>query len=91
MRNGLADKPIIAFRYLVHRNGEDYYEMIRMAGVRHVEDRDDHIVHAVGLGLTNIDAEMREDMARSRALGEALKAAEEANNGVHRCRYAQEL
>ena len=79
VRNGLADKPIIAFRYLVHRNGEDYYEMIRMAGVRHAEDRDDHIVHAVGLGLTNIDAEMREDMARSRALGEALKAAEEAN------------
>ncbi|MCR4557993.1 MAG: response regulator [Saccharofermentans sp.] len=29
--------------------------------------------------MTNIDAEMREDMARSRALGEALKAAEEAN------------
>ena len=79
VRNSLADKPIIAFRYLVHRNGEDYYEMIRMAGVRHAEDRDDHIVHAVGLGLTNIDAEMREDMARSRALGEALKAAEEAN------------
>ncbi|MBP5261240.1 MAG: response regulator [Clostridiales bacterium] len=79
VRQGLADKPIIAFRYLVHRNGEDYYEMIRMAGVRHAEDRDDHIVHAVGLGLTNIDAEMREDMARSRALGEALAAAEEAN------------
>ncbi len=79
IRNELADKPIIAFRYLVHRDGEDYYEMIRMAGVRHAEDRDDHIVHAVGLGLTNIDAEMREDMARSQALGEALRAAEEAN------------
>ena len=79
VRNELADKPIIAYRYLVHRNGEDYYEMIRMAGVRHAEDRDDHIVHAVGLGLTNIDAEMREDMARSQALGEALAAAEEAN------------
>jgi PAS domain S-box-containing protein len=64
VRNELADKPIIAYRYLVHRNGEDYYEMIRMAGVRHAEDRDDHIVHAVGLGLTNIDAEMREDIHR---------------------------
>ena len=79
IRKELADKPIIAFRYLVHRDGEDYYEMIRMAGVRHAEDRDDHIVHAIGLGLTNIDAEMREDMARSRALAEALAAAEEAN------------
>ncbi len=79
VRKGLAEKPIIAFRYLVHRNGRDYYEMIRMAGVRQAEDRDDHIVHAVGLGLTNIDAEMRDEMAKSRALAEALETAEEAN------------
>ena len=79
VRKELEDKPIIAFRYLVHRNGNDYYEMIRMAGVRYAKDRDDHIVHAVGLGFTNIDAEMREDMAKSQALAEALKAAEEAN------------
>nr|MCR5687203.1 hypothetical protein [Lachnospiraceae bacterium] len=53
--------------------------MIRMAGVRHAADRDDHIVHAVGLGLTNIDSEMRDEMARTRALAEALALAEEAN------------
>ncbi len=79
IRKELAEKVIIAYRYLVHRNGGDYYEMIRMAGVRHAADRDDHIVHAVGLGLTNIDTEMREEMAKSRALVEALSAAEEAN------------
>ena len=79
VRDSLSRQPIIAFRYLVHRNGEDYYEMIRMAGVRTAADRDDHIVHAVGLGLTNIDAEMRDEMAKSRALAEALEAAEEAN------------
>ena len=79
VRAGLSDKPIIAYRYLVHRDGKDYYEMIRMAGVRHPLDRDDHIVHAVGLGLTNIDAEMRDQMAKSRALAEALEAAQEAN------------
>ncbi len=79
VRKSLSNKPIIAFRYLVHRNGKDYYEMIRMAGVRHAEDRDDHIVHAVGLGFTNIDTEMNEAMAKSRALAEALEAAEEAN------------
>ena len=79
VRKDLADKPIIAFRYLVHRNNKDYYEMIRMAGVRHAEDRDDHIVHAVGLGFTDIDAEMREEMAKNQALCEALAAAEEAN------------
>ena len=79
VRDSLSRQPIIAFRYLVHRNGEDYYEMIRMAGVRTAADRDDHIVHAVGLGLTNIDAEMRDEMVKSRALAEALEAAEEAN------------
>ena len=79
VRKELADKAIIAFRYLVHRKEKDYYEMIRMAGVRHAEDRDDHIVHAVGLGFTDIDSEMREEMAKNQALGEALEAAEEAN------------
>lgn len=79
IRKELADKPIIAYRYLVHRDGRDYYEMIRMAGVRHAEERDDHIVHAIGLGLTNIDAEMRDEMAKSRAISDALEAAQEAN------------
>lgn len=79
IRRELADKPIIAYRYLVHRNGRDYYEMIRMAGVRHVADRDDHIVHAIGLGLTDIDTEMREEMAKTQALAQALAVAEEAN------------
>lgn len=79
IRAALAEKPIIAYRYLVHRNGKDYYEMIRMAGVRHAADREDHIVHAIGLGLTDIDTEMRDQMAKSRALREALVAAQEAN------------
>lgn len=48
-------------------------------GGRHPADRDDHIVHAVGIGFTVIDAEMRQSMAKSNALTEALTAAEEAN------------
>ncbi|MBR1393691.1 MAG: response regulator [Ruminococcus sp.] len=79
IRKALSENLLIAYRYLVHREGRDYYEMIRMAGVRHAADRDDHIVHAVGLGLTNIDEEMRETMSRNQALSEALEAAEEAN------------
>ena len=79
VREALAKDVIIAYRYLAQRNGKEYYEMIRMAGVRHAENRDDHIVHAVGLGLTIIDAEMREAMAKNQALGEALIAAEGAN------------
>ncbi len=79
VREGLSKDLIIAYRYLVRRGGKEYYEMIRMAGVRHAEERDDHKVHAVGLGLTVIDQEMREAMARNEALEDALSAAEEAN------------
>lgn len=79
IRRELSKKLIIAYRYLVRRNGVEYYEMIRMAGVRHAADRDDHIVHAIGLGLTNIDSDVREQMANNQALSEALAAAEEAN------------
>ncbi|MBR2528691.1 MAG: response regulator [Blautia sp.] len=79
IRESLATHPIIAYRYLACREGREYYEMIRMAGVRRAEDRDDHVVHAVGLGFTEIDAEMRESMARNEVLAEALAEAEEAN------------
>ena len=79
IRAALAVESLISYRYLVRRGGREYYEMLRMAGVRHAEDRDDHIVHAVGLGFTVIDAEMRDSLAKNRALVEALAAAEEAN------------
>jgi signal transduction histidine kinase/CheY-like chemotaxis protein len=79
VRRRLAREPIIAYRYLAKREGREYYEMIRMAGVRRAEDRDDHIVHAVGFGLTEIDEEMRESMAKNEALAEALTVAEDAS------------
>ena len=79
IKAALADSNIIAHRYLTVRDGVEEYEMLRMAGVRHPKDRDDHIVHAVGIGFTNVDSEMREDMARRTALSDALSLAEEAN------------
>ncbi|MBQ6381374.1 MAG: response regulator [Clostridia bacterium] len=79
IRQSLLTEPIIAYRYLAHRDGKDYYEMIRMAGVRHPADRDDNIVHAVGLGMTVIDTEMRAAMASKQAIVDALAAAEAAN------------
>ena len=79
IREGLAKEPILAYRYLARRDGREYYEMIRAAGVRHKEDRTDHLVHAIGLGLTVIDAEMRESMAQKEALDVALASAEQAN------------
>ncbi len=79
IRESLATKPLISYRYIAKRAGREYYEMLRIAGVRRVEDRDDHKVHAIGLGMTVIDEEMRETMARNEALAEALALAEEAN------------
>ena len=79
IRAVLATESIMAYRYLARRNGMEYYEMLRVAGVRHPMDRDDHIVHAVGVGFTVIDAEMRDALAKNQALVEALAAAEEAN------------
>ena len=79
IRSALMDQPLISYRYLMKRDDGEYYEMIRMAGVRRVEDRDDHMVHSIGLGFTIIDKEERESMARNEALVEALAMAEEAN------------
>ena len=79
IRKSLAKQPIIAYRYLARRDNREYYEMIRAAGVRRAEERDDHMVHAVGIGMTKIDAEMRETMAKNEALAEALTLAEEAS------------
>ena len=79
IRKALKKKDITAYRYLVKRDNSEYYEMIRTAGVRHAKDRDDNIIHAIGLGFTNIDEEMRESMKKEQALSEALFAAEEAN------------
>ena len=79
IRSRLATQPIIAYRYLAKREDREYYEMIRAAGVRRAEERDDHIVHAIGLGLTVIDTEMHETMAKNEALAEALAVAEESS------------
>ena len=79
IRRDLSNENIIAYRYLARRGETEYYEMLRMAGVRHPADRDDNMVHAVGVGFTEIDKEMRESIDRNRALREALAAAEQAS------------
>ena len=79
IKEGLREKRVISYRYMIRRNGEEKYEMIRFAGVRHPEDRDDHLVHAVGACFSDVDAETRETMAQNKALSDALVAAEQAN------------
>ena len=79
IRRELLKQPVIAYRFLETHDGQESYAMLRMAGVRHIEDRADHLVHAIGVGFTDIDEEMRKSMAQQQALVEALAAAEGAN------------
>lgn len=80
IRKALDEQEIIVLRYLTHRDGADMYEMLRMAAVRRSKDRDDKTIHALGVGFTDIDEDMRDSLAKSQALSDALKAAEEASN-----------
>ncbi len=79
IREGLKKEPILAYRYLARRAGKEYYEMIRVADANTEEKKEGHITRTIGLGLTVIDAEMREALAQQKALSDALKAAEQAN------------
>ncbi|MCR4889776.1 MAG: response regulator [Ruminococcus sp.] len=79
IRKRLENETVLTCRYLITNNGKESFEMLRIAGVRRAEDRSDHIVHAIGAGFTDIDDEMREQMAQSQALSDALTAAEEAS------------
>ena len=79
IRAGLASEIMLTHRYLSVKNGVEEYEMLRIAGVRLIQDRDDHIVHAIGAGFSNVDRETREAMEQNRALAEALERAEDAN------------
>jgi len=79
IRAGLASEAMLTLRYLAVKDGVEQYEMLRIAGVRTIAQRDDNIVHAIGAGFSNVDRETRESMARNRALAEALTRAEEAN------------
>ncbi len=79
IRSALSDNRLITYRYLVRYEDREYYEMLRMAGVRLSENRDDGIVHDIGVGFTIIDKEMREEMSKNELLSDALKNAEQAN------------
>ena len=79
IRESLENKSVITYRYLANRNGKESYEMIRMASVGIADDGTKISNHVIGVGITDIDAEMRDSMEKSQALSDALKTAEEAS------------
>ena len=79
IREGLKENLVISFRYLINVDGHESWEAVRFAGVRHPEDRADHLVHSVGAGFADVDAETRRALAQQQTLSEALAAAEQAS------------
>ena len=79
VREALRTQRVISYRYLIEKEGKPIYVMVRFAGVRHPEDRDDNTVHSVGLSFSNVDAETRKALEQNRVLKDALETAEEAN------------
>ena len=72
IRARLADKEIISHRYLLIKNGEEYFSMIRIAKI-------DEEMHAVGVGFADVDEQTREALSKNRELADALAQAQHAN------------
>ena len=79
IRKELSDNKIIACRYLVRKDDTERYEMLRIASVNSDEKGSSGEIQAVGVGFTDIDAEMRDSLVKNQALSDALKTAEEAS------------
>ena len=79
IRERLKDHLVASFRYKIEVDGKESYEEVRFAGVRHPEDRDDHVVHAVGACFIDVDEETCRQIAQQHELTEALSAAEQAS------------
>ena len=79
IREGLKENYVLSYRYMINVDGKESWEAVRFAGVRHPEDRDDHIVHNVGACFADVDGETRKSLAQQQALTEALNDAEQAS------------
>ena len=74
LQERLKVENIISYKFLVNRDGQNYYAMIRAARID-----DSAEIHAVGIGFVNVDEQTRESMAQTQALTDALEQARQAN------------
>ncbi len=79
IRMNMVENQTLNYRFLIRREGREYYERISLANAVGLENNEDHSIHAVELGLTVVDKEMRESIAKNMALAQALATAKEAN------------
>ena len=79
IRAQLLQKSVISYRFLEVNGEREAFAMLRMAGVRTAEQRTDNQIHAVGVGFSDIDEEMRQTLSHQEALAQALSAARDAS------------
>ena len=79
LREELKNNPVVSYTYTVLRHGVESYEMVRFAGVRHVEDRADGQIHKLGACFTDVDQKTRKNLAQQQVLSDALATAEQAS------------
>ena len=72
IRARLNNNDMISFRYLLTRDGEEHFMLIRIARI-------DEGLHAVGVGFANVDEQIREEMSRNQKLSDLLAQAQHAN------------
>lgn len=79
MKQKLEKERTSSFLYTVNRNGQECYEMVRLAALKQTESEEDAPVHEVCIGFSDVDEETRRALQQSNALSNALSAAESAN------------
>ncbi|MBQ7266187.1 MAG: response regulator [Firmicutes bacterium] len=79
IRKGLENEQVITYRYLIREDERESYEMLRIAGVAEESGSEESGIHTVSVGFTDIDTQMREQMAQSQVLSDALTTAEQAS------------
>ena len=79
IRAMLKDRLVISYRYQIEVDGKESWEVLRFAGVRHPDERDDKQVHSVGACFTDVDEETRSELEQKQLLTDALNTAEQAN------------
>ena len=79
VRKGLEENLVISYRYMISVNGHESWEIVKFAGARHPDEREDHTVHTVGACFADVDAETRKSLEQQQALSDALETAEQAN------------
>ncbi|HBZ52313.1 MAG TPA: hypothetical protein DEO82_00930 [Eubacterium sp.] len=75
----LQKERLLTYHYLIERDGIESYEMLRIASVQLTSESVNSAPHAIGLGFTDIDRQMRDQMTQSQVLSDALTTAEEAS------------